>query len=40
MKEEKSFESIDGIVVETLNTVSAEEDVEARDSRTAFSADS
>ena len=39
MKEEKSFESVDGTVVETLNTVSAEDDVEARDSQTAISAD-
>ena len=38
-KEEKSFENIDGTVVETINAVSAEENVEVRDPPTAISAD-
>ena len=33
VKQEKSFESVDGTVVETLTTVPAEEFVEVRDSQ-------
>ena len=33
VKQEKSFESVDGTVVETLTTVPAEEFVEVRDSK-------
>ena len=33
VKQEKSFESVDGTVVETLTTVPAEELVEVRDSQ-------
>ena len=35
MKEEKQFQTVDGTVVETLNTVPAEQDVQVRDLRTS-----